>query len=650
MKHKTPSAFVIAIGLLAASTIAGAGATVPTADSGPWQRLAAPPSNEYLGRGLTAVVSGKSLYAVSGTAFWRYDISTNTWEAMTSPPISAGVEGYGALHYPGTGDIIYYLASPYSNDKTLPVQLLRYSIPGSSWERLPAPPVPALHGGSGVSLASNGDSLYATIGAKKADFLRYSIPTAEWARLTPPPGLRMEHAKLACPGSGAYIYATGGGGGQMLWQVEAGVSHPFWRYSIPLDRWESLASTPCSVGYGGGLLYPGKGDFLYAVASYWGRGLWRYSISRNAWTAMASAPERLYVGGALASGGDGTLYTFMAGARSNLDELLYEIQCLASVTVLAEPVLNLPGPIAVGATSTSGATVTYAASAADTVDGVVPVTCVPASGSLFRIGTTAINCSATNAAGDTATGSFAVSVTDNALPVLTVPADIRAVATSPSGAVVTYEVTATDSIDPSPVVSCAPASGSTFPRGRTQVTCTARDASGNAVTDWFQVNVLASALSAVGSAEIWLGVKDREDVGTRFDLRVELSHKEAWVGSWELHDVPGGGAGFDKAVLHTIRLALESPVESRRDDELMLHLAVRVSATSDRKSATARLWFNDAAVSSRVALTLWGETSDYFLRDGFTLSSVAGRGPKRSIDVEAYQGTFATFRTWTMKL
>jgi hypothetical protein len=650
MKLKRPSAFVFAIGLLAVSMIARAGATVPTTDSGPWQRLAAPPSNAYLHQGLTAVVSGKYLYAVSGTAFWRYDTSANTWEVMTSPPISNGDWRRGSLHYPGSGDIIYYLASPYSNDKTLPVQLLRYSIPGNSWERLPAPPVPALHGGSGISLASNGDSLYATIGATKADFLRYSISKAAWARLTPPPGLRMEHARLAGPGSGAYIYATGGGGGPIFWMTGLGGTQPFWRYSIPLDRWESQASTPGSVGDGGDLVYPGRGDYLYAVASYWGRALWRYSISRNAWTAMAGAPERLYVGGALASGGDGTLYTFMAGARSHLDEILYEIQCLASVTVVTEPVLNLPGPIAVGATSTSGAAATYAASAADTVDGLVPVKCVRASGSLFPIGTTTVSCSATNAAGDTTTGSFTVSVTDNAVPVLTVPADIRVVATSPSGAAVTYEVTATDSIDPSPVVSCAPASGSTFPRGSTQVTCTARDASGNTVTDWFEVNVLASVLSAAGPAQIWLGVKDREDVGTRFDLRVELSHKEAWVGSWELHDVPGGGTGFDKAVLHTIRLALEGPVVSRGDDELMLHLAVRISATSDRKSATARLWFNDAAANSRVALTLWGETRDYFLRDGFTLAPAAGRGPRRSIDVRAYQGTFATFRTWTMKL
>ena len=43
----------------------------------------------------------------------------------------------------------------------------------------------------------------------------------------------------------------------------------------------------------------------------------------------------------------------------------------------------------------------------------------------------------------------------------------------------TYTVTATDDVDPSPTVTCSPPSGSGFPVGTTTVTCTARDSSGN---------------------------------------------------------------------------------------------------------------------------------------------------------------------------
>ena len=47
----------------------------------------------------------------------------------------------------------------------------------------------------------------------------------------------------------------------------------------------------------------------------------------------------------------------------------------------------------------------------------------------------------------------------------------------------------TDNEDPSPDVSCTPASGSVFTIGQTIVTCTARDAKGNTATKTFTVTV-----------------------------------------------------------------------------------------------------------------------------------------------------------------
>jgi hypothetical protein len=68
------------------------------------------------------------------------------------------------------------------------------------------------------------------------------------------------------------------------------------------------------------------------------------------------------------------------------------------------------------ATSAAGAVVTYTASANDFVDGAIASSCSPESGSAFPIGTTTVNCSATDAHGNTAEGSFTVTVT-NAPPV-----------------------------------------------------------------------------------------------------------------------------------------------------------------------------------------------------------------------------------------
>ena len=56
---------------------------------------------------------------------------------------------------------------------------------------------------------------------------------------------------------------------------------------------------------------------------------------------------------------------------------------------------------------------TYSASASDLVDGPVAVNCSPASGSAFAPGSTTVNCSATDAAGNTANGSFKVTISFN---------------------------------------------------------------------------------------------------------------------------------------------------------------------------------------------------------------------------------------------
>jgi len=78
---------------------------------------------------------------------------------------------------------------------------------------------------------------------------------------------------------------------------------------------------------------------------------------------------------------------------------------------------------------------------------------------------------------------------DTTAPELTVPDDQNATATGPSGAVVTYTATATDTEDSNVDVVCAPASGSTFAIGTTTVTCTATNDFGLTDTDSFDVIV-----------------------------------------------------------------------------------------------------------------------------------------------------------------
>ncbi|MDA0180116.1 carbohydrate-binding protein [Solirubrobacter phytolaccae] len=101
------------------------------------------------------------------------------------------------------------------------------------------------------------------------------------------------------------------------------------------------------------------------------------------------------------------------------------------------PTLSLPSDVKGTAATAAGAPVTYSATASDLYDGAVPVTCTPASGATFAVGTTKVTCSATNAGGYTATGSFDVTVTQ------VVPADGPVGGTVPATLALTLDGPAT---------------------------------------------------------------------------------------------------------------------------------------------------------------------------------------------------------------
>ena len=159
------------------------------------------------------------------------------------------------------------------------------------------------------------------------------------------------------------------------------------------------------------------------------------------------------------------------------------------------PIITAPADIAAEATGPTGAAVSFSATATDDIDGPVPVTAVPPSGSVFPLGTTAVGLAASDAAGNTATAEFDVTVRDTTAPALTLPANQVLEATSASGAVATFAASATDAVG---VVSLttSSASGSTFPIGITTVTVTATDAAGNSSSGSFTVTVRDTAAPA----------------------------------------------------------------------------------------------------------------------------------------------------------
>ncbi|MBA2395441.1 MAG: HYR domain-containing protein, partial [Ktedonobacteraceae bacterium] len=157
------------------------------------------------------------------------------------------------------------------------------------------------------------------------------------------------------------------------------------------------------------------------------------------------------------------------------------------------PTLQLPATITADATSPQGATITYTVAATDPDDANDQITtnCTPASGSVMPVGTTTVNCSTNDVAGNASTGSFQVVVQDTTAPTLQLPATITVDATSLQGATVNYAVTATDPTNTADqiAVSCTPVMNSVFSVGATTVDCSAQDPAGNKSTGSFRVIV-----------------------------------------------------------------------------------------------------------------------------------------------------------------
>ncbi|WP_338697753.1 choice-of-anchor tandem repeat GloVer-containing protein [Bradyrhizobium sp. 26S5] len=151
------------------------------------------------------------------------------------------------------------------------------------------------------------------------------------------------------------------------------------------------------------------------------------------------------------------------------------------------------------ATGAAGAAAVFSATATDLVDGTDPVvfkegSTVVHSGGTFAIGTHTITASATDAAGNSSSETFTVTVRDTTAPVLTPVANQTDEATGAAGAVATFSATATDLVDgPDTVVfkegSTVVHSGGTFAIGTHTITASSTDAAGNSSSETFTVTV-----------------------------------------------------------------------------------------------------------------------------------------------------------------
>ena len=166
------------------------------------------------------------------------------------------------------------------------------------------------------------------------------------------------------------------------------------------------------------------------------------------------------------------------------------------------------------------------------------------------------------------------------------------------------------------------------------------------------ITVTLHAVTSIGPTQVWVGLKNSDDVGTKFDLLAEVYKNGGLIGSGQVNDVPGGSSSFNNAILRTINLSQAGAAGFRTGDVLSIKLSVRVAASSGHSSGTARLWFNDTAGNSLFAATIGNVARSYFLRSAFALDSSAGPGPKATVDVSVNRtvggNPFKPFGTWSV--
>jgi hypothetical protein len=306
-------------------------------------------------------------------------------------------------------------------------------------------------------------------------------------------------------GSGGKVFASGGFDGSML-----------------LDGYQLINSDPIAVnqqnvfigsfrapcGTPGCDVVPPVFDprSIPGVGSMIGRPLIVYATARTGATVLYTPPTARNASGD--TNYNGVVVNCLPASGATFPIGVTTVRCSATdphgntvstsfpITVLASagPVLlDVPPAIQTGATGPNGAVVSYRPpTAADQIDGQLPVACKPPPGSLFPIGITTVACSSIDHAEppNETLATFPVEVTLVGQPTITVPDPGPVVgATKATGAIVKYAVSAKDAAGRAIPVACAPASGKLFPLGETKVTCSAKDAAGNQATETFAVLV-----------------------------------------------------------------------------------------------------------------------------------------------------------------
>ena len=418
-----------------------------------------------------------------------YHYNGTSWAnvALTVPGGWTNSYLYGAWGF-GANDV-YAVGYGYDGTEYTP---LVYHYDGVSWTNAtPSLPGGWTYGGLFNVWGTSSSDLYASAqGSGGIALYHYNGSTWSDSALANPAGWSYTYLWDFWGSASNNIYVFGGG-------TESTIEKPL-IYHYDGSTWtDSSPALPSGWNYG--YLYSGWGTSasdIYAVG-YGYDALWNamplvYHFDGSTWTALSLAlPGGFSQGELRDTWGLAMNNLFAVGNGYNGSTWVPLVYHGVDVT---PPVVTVPSDITAEATSPAGAAVSFFTSATDdTIPANPVVTCSPASGATFPLGTTNVDCWATDNAGNTGHSYFNINVVDTTPPTLNI-SDVNVPQSIPGGAVVNYAASATDLVDGPVAINCVPASGSTFPIGTTTVYCSATDSHSNTANGSFDVTVAGENL------------------------------------------------------------------------------------------------------------------------------------------------------------
>jgi hypothetical protein len=268
--------------------------------AGFWQeeRLSSTPANMRMGSDAAYVSSTNKLYAFRGsntTAFYEYDIDTDTW---TTKAVAPATVYYGGALVEGPSGYLYGFRG--YNTSTF----WRYDIDDDEWSDAAATDAPQAIYFGGALVYDGSQYIYALRGNNDDSFLRYDTTADSWDSLT--------SADFGAVSNQVNNLVSRGGdltfdGDNTIYAIQGNTRSGFAAYSIEDNEWTALPNTPALVYYGGRIEYDATANAVFFIPGWGKTFFYKYDLSTGEWERLTDGPLSFYYGTSMRST-DGELY------------------------------------------------------------------------------------------------------------------------------------------------------------------------------------------------------------------------------------------------------------------------------------------------------------------------------------------------------